>query len=57
MKLPNGTIWRCNLHYVLLVQKLAYNLLSVSKAAEAGMTTKFDEIVVRYSVGTGKSLW
>lgn len=28
---------------VLFVPKLAYNLLSVSKTAEAGKTTKFDK--------------
>ena len=43
MKLPDGKAQRCNLRNVLLVPKLAYNLLSVSKAAEAGKTTKFDK--------------
>ena len=43
MKLPNGMVRRCNLRNVLFVPKLAYNLLSVSKAAEAGKITKFDE--------------
>ena len=42
MKLPNGTIRRCNLRNVLFVPKLAYNLISVSKAAEAGKTIRFD---------------
>jgi hypothetical protein len=42
-KLPDGTVRRCNLRNVLFVPKLAYNLLSVSKAAEAGKTTKFDK--------------
>ena len=43
MKLPDGTIRRCNLRNVLFILKLAYNLLSVSKVAEAGKTTKFDK--------------
>ena len=43
LKLPNGKTRRCNLRNVLFVPKLAYNLLSVSKAAEAGRTTQFDE--------------
>ena len=42
MKVPDGTI-RCNLRNVLFVPKLAYNLLIVSKAAEAGKTTKLDK--------------
>ena len=43
MKLQNGNIQRCYLHYVLFVPKLAYNLLSVSKAAEARKTPKLDK--------------
>ena len=43
MKLPDGNVRRCNLRRVLFVPNLAYNLLSVSKAAEAGKTTQFDE--------------
>ena len=43
MKLPNEKLRRRNLRNVLFVPKLAYNLLSVSKAAEAGRTTQFDE--------------
>ena len=43
MELPNGKTWRCKLRNVLFVLKLAYNLLSVSKAAEAGRTTQFDK--------------
>ena len=43
IKLPNGKIWRCNLCNVLLVPKLAYNLLSVSKAVEAEKMAKFDK--------------
>ena len=43
MKLPNEKLRRSNLRNVLFVPKLAYNLLSVSKAAEARRTTQFDE--------------
>ena len=43
MKLPDGKTQRCKLHDVLYVPKLSYNLLSVSKATEAGKTTKFSE--------------
>ncbi len=42
MLLPNGSTKRCNLENVLFVPKLAYNLLSVSKASEAGKTFKFN---------------
>ena len=43
MKLPDGTTKKCNLRNVLYVPKLAYNLLSVSKATETGKTTRFSE--------------
>ena len=43
VKLPRDTMRRCNLCNVLLVPNLAFNILSVSKAAEAGRTTKFDK--------------
>ena len=33
----------CNLKRVLLIPKLAYNVLSVSKASDAGKIVKFDE--------------
>ena len=36
MKLPNGRTCQCTLHNVLFVPKLAYNLLSVSRATKAG---------------------
>ena len=35
----------CNLKRVLLIPKLAYNLLSISKASDAGKIVKFDESV------------
>ena len=39
--LPNGKRARCLLKNVLLVPSLAYNLLSVTKAVEAGMEVQF----------------
>lgn len=41
--LPNGNTQKCTLKNVLLVPKLSYSLLSVSKMVEAGKTTKFDK--------------
>ncbi len=43
MKLPDAKTKRCKLHDVLYMPKLSYNLLSVSKATEAGKTTRFSE--------------
>ena len=40
--LPDGNTKKCTLKNVLLVPKLSYSLLSVSKASEAGKITKFD---------------
>ena len=51
MKLPDGSVRRCKLLDVLYVPDLAYNLLSVSKAAESGKMTKFDANV-RFSMET-----
>ena len=42
-KLPSGRLKTCKLHDVLYVPKLSYNLLSVSKATEAGKVTRFGE--------------
>ena len=42
MKLSDGSVRRCKLLDVLYVPGLAYNLLSVSKAAESGNVTNFD---------------
>ena len=39
--LPDGSTRKCKLQKVLYVPNLSYNLLSVSKAAETGNTTKF----------------
>ena len=41
--LPDGTTRTCRLDNVLLVPKLSYSLLSVSKASSAGKVTKFDK--------------
>ena len=43
MLLPDGSSQRCKLKDVLYVPKLSYSLLSVSKASEAGKTTKFSK--------------
>ena len=40
---PDGNSKICNLKRVLLIPKLAYNLLSVSKASDAGTIVRFDE--------------
>ena len=41
--LPDGGTKQCRLNNVLLVPKLSYSLLSVSKASTAGKITKFDK--------------
>ena len=41
MVLPNGELKLCVLHDVLYVPKLAYNLISVTKASQKGKTIKF----------------
>ena len=38
----SGRRWRCRLNKVLYLPKLAYNLLSISRAAEAGNTIQFN---------------
>ena len=43
MKLPNGRTRQCTLHDVLCVSKLAYNLLTVSRATKAGKVTEFTD--------------
>ena len=42
-KLPSGRRKRCKLHDVLYVPKLTHNLLSVSKASDAGKKVRFGE--------------
>ena len=44
MKLPDEKIISCQLQEVLHVPDLTYNLVSVSKASEAGKLTKFDNL-------------
>ena len=41
--LPDGNTKKCKLEKVLLVPKLSYSLLSVSKASEAGKTIKLNK--------------
>ena len=41
MMLPNGEVKPCVLHDVLYVPKLAYNLISVTKASQKGKIIKF----------------
>ena len=41
MVLPNGESKSCTLHDVLYVPKLAYNLISVTKASQTGKVVKF----------------
>ena len=41
--LPDGRTKKCKLNNVLLVPKLSYSLLSVSKASSKGKTTRFDK--------------
>ena len=41
MMLPNGESKSCTLHDVLYVPKLAYNLISVTKASQNGKVVKF----------------
>ena len=47
MASTSGKTSRCKLHEVLYVPDLSYNLLSVSKAAEAGKVVEFGEISCR----------
>ena len=39
--LPNGQLKSCKLHDVLYVPKLAYNLISVTRALQTGKRVKF----------------
>ena len=41
MVLLNGELKSCKLHDVLYVPKLAYNLISVTRASQTGKTVKF----------------
>ena len=54
MKLSNGKTQKCTLTSVLYVPDLAYNLFSVSKASEAGMTAVFGDRGCRIKTADGK---
>ena len=56
MKLPGGVLQECRLHDVLLVPDLSYNLLSVSKATEAGKTVEFSADVCSITNHWGKRI-
>ena len=50
MVLPNGKTKTCKLRNVLYVPNLSYNLLSVSKLAEAGKVTKFGKLPATFKI-------
>jgi len=54
MTLSNEKTKRCHLHNVLCVPQLAYNLLSVTKASEAGKSVLFYGNVCRIYNKRGK---
>ena len=54
--LPDGNSKMHKLKRVLLIPKLSYNLLSVSKASDAGKIVKFDESGCRILNASGKCL-
>ena len=54
VKLPSGKSKSCKLRDVFYVPKLSYNLLSVSKAAEAGKMTVFTETKAEILDSKGK---
>ena len=54
VKLPSGKSKSCKLRDVFYVPKLSYNLLSVSKAAEAGKKTVFTETKAEILDSKGK---
>ena len=56
MKMPKGKTSQHKLRGVLFMPRLSYNLLSVSKVAEAGKTTKFDDDRCRIT-GDGSRLF
>ncbi len=56
MLLTDGTKKRCNLGNVLLIPKLAYNLLSISKVSDAGKTVKFDDEKCEISNSRGECI-
>ncbi len=52
--LANGKQQECKLHNVLFVPNLSYNLLSVSKVAEAGKSVSFEETTCNISRSDGE---
>ncbi len=56
MLLTDGTKKICNLGNVLLIPKLAYNLLSISKVSDAGKTVKFDDEKCEISNSRGECI-
>ena len=56
MLLPNGDSRRCALKKVLYVPKLGYNLVSVSRAAEAGKTIKFYNSSCEFVNSSGETI-
>lgn len=54
VKFPGGKTKRLKLQNTLFVPGLSYNLLSVSKASEAGMATEFSKSGCRIVNGDGK---
>ncbi len=54
MKLPGSESRKCNLHDVLYVPNLSYNLVSVSKAVKAGKIVGFDGKHVQIKSVEGK---
>ena len=54
MRLSFEKLTKCKLMDVLYVPKLSYNLLSVSKATEAGATTEFNELGCQIYNGSNK---
>ena len=54
MKLSTGKSKNCTLHNVLYVPELSYNLFSVTRAAEAGMSTVFDKVGCEIQSASGE---
>lgn len=51
--LPGGKHKKCKLQKVLLVPKLSYNLLNVSKATEAGYSVSFEDSACKITCAVG----
>ena len=55
MLLPDGSSRKCSLQKVLYVPKLAYNLVSVSRATEAGKSVTFSKGGCEFSDDSGQT--